>query len=90
VDWQSDDILTENQLGIVVGMGITENETFSDTIRMAKLQVISTENCINKQPKDFQKYITFTTFCAGLDNGKNPFIRFLSIYSKSNHYSSSM
>lgn len=70
VDWQSDDILTENQLGIVIGMGITENETFSDIIRMAKLQVISTENCIKSQPKDFQKYITITTFCAGLDNGK--------------------
>lgn len=70
IDWQNDDILTENQFGVVVGMGVTENETFSDIILMAKLQVVSTENCISKQPMDFQKYITFTTFCAGLENGK--------------------
>ncbi|KAG5681569.1 hypothetical protein PVAND_010988 [Polypedilum vanderplanki] len=70
IDWQkNDDYLAENQLGIVVGMGITENETFSDVIRMASLKVIPTQDCINKQPKDFRKYITFTTFCAGTDNG---------------------
>lgn len=69
IDWSGDDILAENQLGIVVGMGVTENETFSDVIRMARLQIISTQDCINKQPQDFQKYITFTTFCAGLENG---------------------
>lgn len=70
IDWHNDDYLAENQLGIIVGMGITENETFSDVIRMAKLQVIPTQDCINKQPKDFRKYITFTTFCAGTNNGK--------------------
>lgn len=71
IDWQNDDDnnLAENQLGIVVGMGVTENDTFSDIIRMATLQVMPTKDCINKQPKDFRKYITFTTFCAGTDNG---------------------
>lgn len=70
IDWDGIDSVVENQLGILVGMGVTENETFSDVIRMTRLNVISTENCIKKQPKDFQKFITFTTFCAGLDNGK--------------------
>lgn len=80
VDWQSNDIVGDNQLGIVVGMGVTENETFSDIIRMAKLQVVSTENCISKQPKDFQKYITLTTFCAGLENGNDYFFFCLTFY----------
>lgn len=79
LDWDNDDYLAPNQLGIVVGMGVTENDTFSDTIRMARLQVISTENCISKQPKDFRKYITFTTFCAGLENG-NLFFFFFSLF----------
>jgi hypothetical protein len=69
IDWQDEEILAPNQLGIVVGMGVTENDTFSDVIRMAKLQIISTDDCIRKQPIDFHKFITLTTFCAGLENG---------------------
>lgn len=70
IDWELDDVtshLTRN--GIIVGMGITENETNSDVIRMAELPVVSDEECIRKQPKDFQKFVTFTTFCAGWGNG---------------------
>ena len=72
IDWDLDDItshLTRNQVGIIVGMGITENETNSDVIRMTRLPIISNEDCIKQQPKDFQKFITFTTFCAGWGNG---------------------
>lgn len=49
---------------------VTENDTFSDVIRVAQLNVVSTEACIKRQPRAFQKFITFTTFCAGLDNGE--------------------
>lgn len=72
IDWNLDDItfhLTRNQIGLIAGMGITENETNSDVIRMAQLPVVSNDDCIKRQPKDFQKYITFTTFCAGWGNG---------------------
>lgn len=72
IDWDLDDItshLTRNQMGIIVGMGITENDTKSDEIRIAQLPVVSNEDCIKRQPRDFQKYITFTTFCAGWGNG---------------------
>lgn len=72
IDWDLDDItshLTRNQMGIIVGMGITENETNSDVIQMTQLPVVSNEDCIKRQPKDFQKYVTFTTFCAGWGNG---------------------
>lgn len=72
VDWDLDDItshLTSNQVGVIVGMGITENETNSVGVRMTLLPIVSNEDCIRKQPKDFQKYVTFTTFCAGWGNG---------------------
>lgn len=72
IDWELDDItshLKMNQFGFIVGMGITENETNSESIRMTKLPVVSHEECIKLQPKDFQKYVTFTTFCAGWGNG---------------------
>lgn len=70
IDWDGIDSVTANQSGILVGMGVTENDTFSDVVRMTSLNVVSTEDCIKKQPKDFQKFITFTTFCAGLENGE--------------------
>jgi secreted trypsin-like serine protease len=50
-------------------MGITENDTNSEVIRLAKLPVVSNEDCVRLQPKDFQKFVTFTTFCAGWGNG---------------------
>lgn len=72
IDWELDDItshLTRNQMGIIVGMGITENDTTSEEIRMIRLPIVANEECVKKQPKDFQKYVTFTTFCAGWGNG---------------------
>lgn len=70
IDWDGIDSVTANQSGILAGMGVTENDTFSEVVRMASLKIVSTEDCIKKQPKDFQKFITFTTFCAGLENGE--------------------
>lgn len=74
IDWELDDItshLTRNQVGTIVGMGITENETSSDVLRMIRLPIVSNEDCIKQQPKDFQKFVTFTTFCAGWGNGSS-------------------
>lgn len=50
-------------------MGITENDTFSPTLRITSVQVVSDEKCREKQKKDFRKYITFTSFCGGWGNG---------------------
>jgi secreted trypsin-like serine protease len=74
IDYKNDYSQKNNQTGIVLGMGVTENETFSEMVRMANLRIISSENCVKSQPKDFQKYITVATFCAGLDNGKSVFM----------------
>ncbi|CRK97474.1 CLUMA_CG010863, isoform A [Clunio marinus] len=72
IDWELDDItshLTRNQLGTIVGMGVTENDTNSEVIRMTLLPIVANEDCIKLQPRDFQKFVTFTTFCAGWGNG---------------------
>lgn len=72
IDWELDDVvshLTRNQVGIVVGMGVTENDTSSDEVRAVRLPVVANEVCVEKQPKDFRKYVTLTTFCAGWGNG---------------------
>lgn len=54
---------------MIAGMGVTENDTSSVEVRMVRLPVVSNEECARLQPKDFQKYVTFTTFCAGWGNG---------------------
>lgn len=72
IDWELDDItahLSRDQIGTIVGLGISENDTNSDAIRMVRLPIVSNEECVKRQPKDFQKFVTFTTFCAGWGNG---------------------
>ncbi|XP_068910164.1 modular serine protease-like isoform X2 [Tenebrio molitor] len=72
IDWNLDDItehLSHNKLGLIAGMGVTENNTFSTRLRGTYLPVIESGHCIEKQKKDFKKYISFTSFCAGWENG---------------------
>ncbi|KAF5289823.1 hypothetical protein FQA39_LY14978 [Lamprigera yunnana] len=72
IDWTLQDLkqhLSNNTLGLVVGMGITENDTYSNALRSTYLPVISENICINMQQRDFKKYVTYTTFCAGWQNG---------------------
>lgn len=42
---------------------------FADHLRVTSIPVVSEENCIKNQKKDFKKYVTYTTFCAGYQNG---------------------
>ncbi|KAK4881293.1 hypothetical protein RN001_004612 [Aquatica leii] len=72
VDWTLNDAsqhLSNNTLGMVVGMGITENDTYSDVLRATYLPVVDDETCIKSHLRDFKKYVTYTTFCAGWLNG---------------------
>lgn len=50
-------------------MGVTEKDKFSEKLRATFLPVIKDEICIGEQKRDFKKYITYTTFCAGFKNG---------------------
>ena len=54
----------------VAGWGVNENDTFSDKLYMVQLPVIPDQTCIDDQSRDFKKYVTYTTFCAGYNNGK--------------------
>ncbi|XP_044736927.1 modular serine protease-like [Chrysoperla carnea] len=72
IDWNLHDIsahLKEYSMGHIVGMGLTEDETFSGILRKTKLPVVSNEECMRHQKRDFRKYITYTAFCAGWRNG---------------------
>jgi secreted trypsin-like serine protease len=71
VDWALDDItshLSHNSVGMVMGMGLTEKDKYSDSMQAIKLPVVSNEQCLKEQNEDFQKYVTFTSFCAGWNN----------------------
>lgn len=72
IDWNLDDItshLSHTNLGYVAGMGVSEDNLFSDRLKMTTLPVVSDEECMEKQALDFRKYLTYTTFCAGWENG---------------------
>ncbi|XP_036143216.1 modular serine protease [Monomorium pharaonis] len=69
----SDTTLLEYQrnggLGLVGGMGLTENDTFSSVLRITTMKIISDDECRQHQNRDFRKYLTYTSFCAGWANG---------------------
>lgn len=72
IDWELDDItshLSDQSLGFVMGMGVTENNRFSDNLRVTSLPVVANKKCLQREQADFRKFLTFTTFCAGWENG---------------------
>ncbi|XP_074108381.1 modular serine protease-like [Cotesia typhae] len=71
LDWRvtSDVSLRSEEMGLVAGMGITENDTFSDKLRITTVKIIPETECQESQKRDFRKYLTYTTFCAGWSNG---------------------
>lgn len=73
IDWQLDDIsekhLQHDSLGLVMGMGVSEQNAFGDRLRWTALPVVDHAVCLERQRRDFRKYVTFTTFCAGWANG---------------------
>lgn len=72
IDWHLDDItehLQHASLGYVMGMGVTEQLAYSDRMRWTALPVVGLELCLRRQRRDFRKYVTGTTFCAGWANG---------------------
>lgn len=52
-----------------VGMGITEDNNFSPTLRAVSAKIVSNDVCRESLSKDFKKYLTYTSFCAGWANG---------------------
>lgn len=54
---------------LFTGMGITESDTFSPSLRMASAMYVSDEMCREKVKRDFWKFLTYSSFCAGWANG---------------------
>lgn len=50
-------------------MGLTENDTFSSVLKVTTAKIISEDECRQNQKRDFYKYLTYTSFCAGWANG---------------------
>lgn len=73
IDWHSMyDLPSDAEpIGVVAGMGLSENGTVSDTIRVATMPIVTQKRCVDSFQTDFRKYLTFTTFCAGWHNGTN-------------------
>lgn len=72
IDWNLDDIslhIANESLGIIVGLDSTENATSNSSFHITNMPLISHEYCVEQQPPEFQKYVSFTTFCAGWGNG---------------------
>lgn len=72
INWQSDDISTHMEsesLGLVVSLGSVNSSSANDNFHVTKIPIISNEKCIDRKPAEFQKFVTFTTFCAGWADG---------------------
>ena len=50
-------------------MGLTEHDTFSKILRVTSVRLVSEEKCRESHTRDFRKYLTYTSFCAGWTNG---------------------
>lgn len=74
IDLNLDDI-SEHQIvqetGTIVILNST-NLTRSKSFRTINMPIILHQECIAEQPKEFQRYLAFTKFCAGWRNGTSP------------------
>lgn len=73
IDWKKTDSssqLKEGIIGQIMGTGVNENTT-SGILFGINLPVISNINCMSMQSKDFKKFVSITTFCAGWGNGSS-------------------
>lgn len=71
INWDDDFNILERtgDVGYIAGMGITETDAFSPTLRFVSAPVASIRDCRSLMSKDFRKYLSYTTFCAGWANG---------------------
>ncbi|XP_055951117.1 limulus clotting factor C-like isoform X2 [Argiope bruennichi] len=62
--------IRDEQKGIVLGWGLTENATFSETLRETVLPVVNHEKCEEAYREGLRTVtITQNMFCAGYDSG---------------------
>uniref|UniRef100_A0A1B6KD40 Peptidase S1 domain-containing protein n=1 Tax=Graphocephala atropunctata TaxID=36148 RepID=A0A1B6KD40_9HEMI len=56
-------------MAIVSGWGKNEDKIDSSSLYYAKMPIIDLRKCLSHLPQSFQKYLSYTTFCAGYING---------------------
>lgn len=59
-------------LGTYSGWGITETDRESDILKMAKIPIVSADDCVRSYPAFFSQYMSQNSFCAGFRNGTSP------------------
>uniref|UniRef100_A0A182PZZ4 Peptidase S1 domain-containing protein n=1 Tax=Anopheles farauti TaxID=69004 RepID=A0A182PZZ4_9DIPT len=69
--WKEDDDQQTivNKLGTVIGFGFDETDQISETLREARIPVVSTNECLEKNSGGFASRLTTRMFCAGYRNG---------------------
>uniref|UniRef100_A0A182Q8F5 Peptidase S1 domain-containing protein n=1 Tax=Anopheles farauti TaxID=69004 RepID=A0A182Q8F5_9DIPT len=69
--WKEDDDQQTivNKLGTVIGFGFDETDQISETLREARIPVVSALECLEKNQGDFASRLTTRMFCAGYRNG---------------------
>lgn len=69
--WREDDDQSTivNKLGTVIGFGFDETDAISNTLREARIPVVSAIECVEKNQGGFAAKLTSRMFCAGFRNG---------------------
>ncbi|XP_021965233.2 uncharacterized protein LOC110860489 isoform X2 [Folsomia candida] len=61
--------LAAGSIGTVVGFGLTENGSLSNSLKMAQLPVVSVTECASSHGDFFASMTRSTNYCAGYRNG---------------------
>lgn len=74
INWNFDDITSHaanEELATVVVSHMTENSNSngSSFFNVVKIPIISNGKCAERQSSEYRKYLSFTKFCAGWENG---------------------
>ncbi|XP_054259265.1 CLIP domain-containing serine protease HP8-like [Macrosteles quadrilineatus] len=55
--------------GVVAGWGMNEKREQPESLNYMKVPIIDMVKCMKNVPKQFRKFMSFTSFCAGYING---------------------
>ncbi|XP_073997613.1 modular serine protease-like [Rhodnius prolixus] len=69
VDWLAEGIFYLGMLGTVVGWGLNQFKTPTDSLEMTRLPYYDYDSCRRESPPEFLRFITYDKFCAGYSNG---------------------
>lgn len=70
IDWNLDDINANTQADVEIGFTVSiNNKTEHRDLHVTKMPIASHQKCVDSQPLESRKFLTFTKFCAGWANG---------------------